>query len=318
MDSPSLPYRFPVRRCGGAAHRLLDHAAGGRVAAVFTSSFYLEAGGGYGCVGIQALGPGPLNILCDAPRTMDWPASGMQPGMPWRVANRAIHIGGRFVFPCDGAVIWAPPSPARPKAVNLRRALGELLRQATVPAEGLAMLVLPGTAPTTILHTTAEAPIAALHQWLTAAMGDPQPTSRREPRWVHPLIGLGPGLTPSGDDVIAGVMIALHGFGYGDAARQVWATAQPSAVDAGNPISTAHLAAAAEGQGSAAIHGLLSALLAGDAGAMAGALAVIGRIGHTSGWDALAGVVAVARSWLHSRPLGPTPPTPEFFSAATV
>ncbi|MEE9273883.1 MAG: DUF2877 domain-containing protein, partial [bacterium] len=59
-------------------------------------------------------------------------------------------------------------------------------------------------------------------------------------------------------------------------------------------ISRAHLACAARGEGAAALHETLAALLGPDPeAALAAPLGTLDAIGHTSGWDALAGAAAV-------------------------
>jgi len=54
------------------------------------------------------------------------------------------------------------------------------------------------------------------------------------------------------------------------------------------------LACAAEGEGAAALHDMLAALGNPVAPGFAGHLDAIDAIGHTSGWDALAGAVVTA------------------------
>ena len=81
----------------------------------------------------------------------------------------------------------------------------------------------------------------------------------------------------------------------------LWPTVSRCVAEAQNSISAAHLAAAAEGLGSAAVHAVFHDLVRGNRGALADRLDAIGRIGHTSGWDALAGVVTVLRAWLDSQ-----------------
>ena len=93
-------------------------------------------------------------------------------------------------------------------------------------------------------------------------------------------------------------MIALHALGRPGAARRLADMAVPAAVSTSNKISAAHLAAAAEGQGSAAVHRLVNDVLAGNCAEIDARMAAVGRIGHTSGWDTLAGIVAVLRAWL--------------------
>ncbi|HYL26024.1 MAG TPA: DUF2877 domain-containing protein [Burkholderiales bacterium] len=59
-------------------------------------------------------------------------------------------------------------------------------------------------------------------------------------------------------------------------------------------ISGAHLAAAAAGEGHEALHACLQALFSADAD-WPRVLAELTNVGHTSGWDSLAGLVAVAK-----------------------
>ena len=146
-------------------------------------------------------------------------------------------------------------------------------------------------------HPVVEAarePVRRLRRWLNSRLTGAPAGVPEVGRAVRALVGLGPGLTPSGDDLLGGMMIALHGFGRDDISDELWRAVRPRALDAGNVISLAHLSAASEGQGSAAVHALLHALHTGDCDAMTWHLGQIDRIGHTSGWDALAGVLTVA------------------------
>jgi len=67
------------------------------------------------------------------------------------------------------------------------------------------------------------------------------------------------------------------------------AWALPLAETRTGTISRAHLACAAAGEGSASLHDLLAALLTADAAAIAAAVTALAAIGHSSGWDMLAG-----------------------------
>ncbi len=56
--------------------------------------------------------------------------------------------------------------------------------------------------------------------------------------------------------------------------------------------------AASEGLGSAGIHRALAAIMEGRPEAVGKALAGIDGIGHSSGWDAMAGIVTTFDAWL--------------------
>ena len=283
-------FRFRISRSGGAAHGLIAAGGTGRVAAVFTHSFYLESADAMACIGDGSLGLGPLNAICDAPRGIDWPASGLRVGAAYRSAGDGIQVGDRFAFSTAEAETWVPrPCPAGWRPETLQPGLDNLDRHiiGRIPMEGLAPLVFGGA--DSAVGRAARTPVAGLGAWLAAeAPGDPTP-------WVRALIGLGPGLTPSGDDFLGGAMIVLHLLARRPALAGLAAAVQACAT-ATNPISRAHLAAAADGQGSAAIHDLLDDLLRGELSSLDNRLIAVDHIGHCSGWDALAGIVTTLRA----------------------
>ncbi len=303
MDRLPDRYRFPVSRCGCVAQRLLRDGAAGRVAAVFGSSFYIEAAGELACIGAEGLGLSPLNLVTAAPENMDWPASGVRVDTPWKVSLDTVYVGGRFAFPAATAAVWAPPEvPDGWRAADLRRGLTALRKQAEgmMPDEGLGYLILDGrdTLPGRPIRKIADGPVSGARRWVAADMRNSQTPNAEGLRWVSGLAGLGPGLTPSGDDFLGGMMIALHCLGHRKSLRRLWVAIGETAVRASNPISLAHLSAASEGLGNSAIHALLTAVLTGEVLTIEDRLDAVDRIGHTSGWDALAGIAATLEAWL--------------------
>jgi hypothetical protein len=106
---------------------------------------------------------------------------------------------------------------------------------------------------------------------------------------ITALVGLGPGLTPSGDDFLGGVMIALHYFGRPDVARHVATAVLPVAARETSLISAAYLRCAARGEGARVLFDVLESIAAGDGAVLEARLDAIDAVGHTSGWDSLAG-----------------------------
>jgi hypothetical protein len=104
-----------------------------------------------------------------------------------------------------------------------------------------------------------------------------------------PLLGLGPGLTPSGDDLVGAALFARRLLGM-DAE---WTSAAQRLIDAAptrtHAISAALFRDLAEGQTFASLH-RLAAVLAAREPALAAACELTG-IGHSSGWDMLAGFI---------------------------
>jgi hypothetical protein len=224
----------------------------GEVCAAFRRSFYLRfPGGRYACIGDLSLGRGPLNVLVGELKI---------PPLGERVGVEHAH-----------AQLWAPPpyQPGRLKLADLRDAARPL-----VPAEGLGCLIL-GTHNALSGH--AQPALEALERWLVGnALGAE----------AEQLIGLGPGLTPSGDDYFGGMLVALRASGRGVQADGLWRWLQPRLAGRTSAISAAHLAAAAAGEAHEALHEVLNGELQ---------LEKLDAVGHCSGWDALAGALAVLR-----------------------
>ncbi|MGH2399036.1 MAG: DUF2877 domain-containing protein, partial [bacterium] len=110
------------------------------------------------------------------------------------------------------------------------------------------------------------------------------------------LVGLGMGLTPSGDDVLAGMLIALHVL-----RPAVAGTARDLVMKAGRGrttrISLAYLEAAAQGNAGEAWHALARELTGSDPALKTAAQAVM-AFGETSGADMLTGFVLAAEALL--------------------
>jgi len=299
-------FQFPVQLCGGAAARILRASSKGRVVALFESSFYVQTRAGLFCIGNESLEASPLTLVTTAPPGTHWPASGLRLNAGVRICANRIGVGNRFAFPWSGAAEWSPDkAPATWQPHDLERGLRALREAATdrLPTEGLGSFLIPGnhTAREQRVRRVAEAPITALQRCLVRAFREADNRAMEEPHWLRPLIGLGPGLTPSGDDFIGGLMIALHGLGETTLCRHLWKSVRYYVEEAGNLISAAHLKAASDGQASAAVHRAFAAILGGCPQAARDSLEAIERIGHVSGWDTMAGLIVTLDAWLEAR-----------------
>jgi hypothetical protein len=219
----------------------------GRVIAAFARSCYVETETGLACLG--ALGDGPLNARC--------PPLCVEAGAAMRRRGSVIEIGAQRLATSDAAE-WRP----RPGTPRLDPGAVALLAP---PEEGLGAIAV-ALARGTALPTTS--PL------LRRAVPAVEALRRRDLDRASCLFGLGPGLTPSGDDLVGGFLLARP-----DAALGAWAVAAARART--SPISAAHLAAAAAGEASAVFHDALAG----------GPLGPLLALGHSSGWDMLAGAM---------------------------
>lgn len=291
---------------GCIASRVLRGATTGRIAALFDSSFYVETEAGLICIGNAALEPGPLNLVTNAPATTTWAANGLSRDAMVRIDHQTITVGNRHRYALTDAIEWSPAPIAGaldPDRIDSGIRMFRRIAANRVPANGLGQFLSPDFHPRCddFVCRAAADPVAALRIWLKSACRTPDNLDIQGLRRIHPLVGLGPGLTPSGDDLIGGVMIALHNLRATAICRSLWSSVQDCTAQASNAISLSHLSAAAEGKGGAALHRTLAAVVHADAESLRNGVSGIDRMGHTSGWDAAAGAIIAFDCWLAAR-----------------
>lgn len=260
-----------VVECGRFARAALASGPG-EVCALFRRSLYLRfAGERYACLGDASLGRGPLNARVSDPRTLG-----------------GLEIGERVTVSLAGSRSWRLPPMEFPvggvsPAENIKALMRAVKRR---PArDGLGGAISGAASP---LLDHALPALAALDVWL----GTPRAAV---PTRARSLIGLGPGLTPSGDDYLGGVMVGLRASGRRAAATALWRWLERQTGERTSAISRAHLRAAAQGEVHEALHACVVALFAATAPRWSPLLSRLDAVGHSSGRDGLAGVVAVAR-----------------------
>jgi hypothetical protein len=277
-----------IRSIGPSAAATLRACSELEIVAVFERSLYLRHGDSFVCLGATSVGDGPLNVLIESGE----PFLARRPiGEVVRSAEHRISFRGDETLCWADAGLWSMPSwPLASRWSTLTAATLNMLLAAS-PGDGLfrhAVHPYPRTARPAItsLHVRAEAALVALSVGLVA-----EPTQRvdRLKAATQDLIGFGPGLTPSGDDVLAGVLIGLHASGRTFLAAELGALVTAASVDGTSALSAAFLRCAIDGETSADLHRVCSAALTNTD--WPSALDTLNRIGHTSGWDHLAGVL---------------------------
>jgi Protein of unknown function (DUF2877) len=292
-----------ARTVGIIARDILTSGATVEVAAVFDRSTYLQLAGGFVCVGTPEIGDGPINATITVPTTATFAALGFHVGIEGRVEAERIVFDDGPAIEFANAAIWLPPEPATWTVETLNRGLTTLKALSTKsrPADGLSCLVFGGvgTEGETPTARAATEMLAELRASLPAAMRSESATLVARPATL--LLGLGPGLTPSGDDLLGGIMLALSALQHITLRDALWDVLAPELGDLTNEISAMHLALAADGLGSDAMLRAISAIISGDDATNANAVTEAGNLGHTSGWDALAGIAIVCEAWLAAK-----------------
>ncbi|NKB27134.1 MAG: DUF2877 domain-containing protein [Rhodobacteraceae bacterium] len=276
-----------------AADHLRERVQRGSVAAVFSSVFYVRLPGGLVCVTNADVEDGPISVRANMSR--DWQRAGLILGQPVALAHPHLRIAGLLSLDLATARVWHPEivvsgAVQRPEGLALRQLDARLAGRGTLPGLGALLGASGQPQPGDAVLGRAAVQIDAARNWMTTALrGAPQCA----PDWAVSLLGYGAGLTPSGDDVLGGMLIALHATGHGAVARALWQDIAPHLATRTNRISAALLTASADGLGSASVHDAIAALLRFDVDGLDRALVAIDRIGHSSGWDTLLGVVTV-------------------------
>ena len=230
----------------------------GEVRTIFHRSYYaVFADGRYACIADPSVGRGPLNALVGDFR------------LPVVSARVVLSVASR----------WTPPALPPNPLIDIGAL--EYAARGRVPHEGFGGLIVGAH---NSLSGHAQPALDALERWLIGNALDDD---------AQMLVGLGPGLTPSGDDYLGGVLIALHALERRPQAQGLWRWLEPRLART-SAISAAHLAAAAAGEGHEALHAALEALASRNAD-WPRVLDQVGSVGHVSGWDALAGIAAVAK-----------------------
>ena len=243
---------------GLGARQALSRPGDGVVLGCHRGTAWLRVPGGV--VGLAEAGRAPRGPL--------WvrgvfPWDGVAAGDTATVAAGGVHIGG-VVLPLGAAPVWtgALPDPA-------------LLDG---PAVDLAAGVLSSIGPSAVVEEPYAA--AAAEAASAVAAGDLD-------RVAALLAGLGPGLTPAGDDVLGGILFGLRARLGPGAEPGLLAVADGVAT---TDLSLAFLHWAARGQHVEAVHDLLEAAARGDAGGAKKAAARLGRFGSSSGADVAHGL----------------------------
>ena len=290
-------------RClGEPAAVFLQECERGTVFAVFERSLYIQTEPErLVCVGEDTLSPGPLMALCSG-----WfPASALPcaHSSVWREGRTLRFEGTGIILRTDAAALWSPPPISPYDPARLCTALAAMMRldAGLCPKDGFAPLLTLHTEENAQGHSAERAEavllraarqgLDALRAWLAATTLCVRKSQALCDQAVLALLGLGPGLTPSGDDALGGALLALHLLREDERCAILGQTILQHS-QATHAISRAHLRAAASGLAAEPLHEVLCRLLEGEI-CMEEHLRGLNRMGHSSGWDALTGALTV-------------------------
>ncbi|RJL35493.1 DUF2877 domain-containing protein [Bailinhaonella thermotolerans] len=206
-------------------------------------------------------------------------------GGPARCAGGILTFG-EHALDLRALPVWTPPPPPPPAAtvppaITAAREVARI-RERHVEARGIP--AVPGLA-------------ARAESLLEALTGRP----RDVPRAVAGLVGLGPGLTPSGDDLLVGALAVLSraapGSAFAGSAFPALAYGVRRHAHRTTDVGAHYLRLAAAGHFGEPLVNLVDALVTGAARAAVPALTQAAlRVGASSGADGVAGVLLGLRA----------------------
>jgi hypothetical protein len=261
-----------------------------RVQSIYRSVVNIATADGLLTVAWTEGGGLPNGILADLGR--DWRAIGLQPGMVVVAGDAEIRVpdaGLEIQF--AGASRWSPrlhaPAVGADAAAarwGRRTAATRTIARAHASAGGFGPLLGEEVAHEPDGYLDVARPMLAC---LIVALeaGDRSRAAEAATR----LIGLGQGLTPSGDDVLVGIEAALHALARPTAGFLVLATA--GVEERTTELAATLLRHAAAGEFAERLHVLIAALLGSDDEAIPAAIDRAVAWGATSGTDCLLGVL---------------------------
>lgn len=247
---------------GRVAERALTAGGAGTVVAASRHGFCVELPAGMVLVGGPDLPLGPLCVRLEAPPPITPFAT------PARAEGRHLGVGGLHLV-WASAVVWSGRLPP-PSA--LKRS-----------AEGVARVVAGSAVCSALLSAPYAARTGEFHRRLRAG---------EVAAAANLVAGLGPGLTPAGDDLLAGTLFWLRACCGGHVEPRLLEIAQAAATTS---LSRAFLCCAASGEWLDPAHALLCAVVTGNAQAAFDAAQSLAGIGGSSGRDFCLGLMWAAQ-----------------------
>lgn len=240
----------------------------------------------------------PDSVVVDV---ASWSAFDLARGTAVRVGRNSIDLGDRISIALENARPWQARLPPYPLdgatlSTNLPLAREYLDEQ----GDGGGMRRTSASAPA-VVDQAMQWALRSHAEGLCRALASNDAALARA--HVERLVGLGPGLTPSGDDFLLGLLAALNIPGSpAQAMRRIGAQVAKRAAARTHLISAAALKHAADGRVRAGIIYLCDALMHAPATKMLQALAAVLRIGSSSGYEIASGVLAGFQLHLNREP----------------
>lgn len=286
---------------GQTAHSRLTRSAKGRVHSAYRGAVNILLPKGMVSLVPRSAGKGPLNLVL-----ADWnppknPDAGFKTGQGVTVKDKVIMVGenGRLSFAY--AQVYQPSRlfernvlPPEDIRRNVTRACDLIQSQGKLDGLGVLLPLIGGYAPVTLSNTSPFMSAAFLSAIRLVRALESRDT-REISRAGEGLVGLGIGLTPSGDDLLCGVFVALvlgsqNGLNIPGAFQPVFVKIA-HAGGRTSLLSQEYLEQASLGKANEKVTDFVSAVYTSNENEVAKSLSALLATGETSGTDTAFGVI---------------------------
>ena len=301
--------RASVSKIGDVANAAVQTHLHGTVYATFDRSMYVLLDGLHVqqlvCVGLPSIGDGPINVLVDTNETSLCAAlsldSPMTVGTPVDIKHGVLFIGSscELYLSAESVVFDSRVTTVLASSSNFLLSQHVQSPECWAPQSALVLnaqnanpgqTLNPSFLQRALIKTTAPA-VDALKAWLAECLLLNKVSDC--PPQVAPLLGSGPGLTPSGDDFLAGVLIALHVLGRTELKNTLWRCLNAERILRTHVISNQFLVLAQAGKANAHISTCIKLILQGHDVQSHLFTQALSSVGSSSGWDTFYGIAVV-------------------------
>ncbi len=278
-----------IINAGLVVYSLYASRAVGRVLCVFNRSAYLQFNDRLVCLALHELGAGPLTA--QLPKTLTALPACVYP-------DAKVHFNASGLMFENGHVLSLHSANQHDgviRSVTLMpdwaEAISNLRNQLPLPHDGMARLFSEKAMDHSLLNYTAPA-VRSLLQQISAFIVMPLKQNAHfqfDTEQFIKLLGVGPGLTPSGDDFIMGVFTCLNLLQHDACVRRLWSAMRDDACGKTTMVSCALLELAANDEHSERMQTLIALLVRYPQSSQRSVAQALNGIGNTSGWDWFAG-----------------------------
>jgi len=282
--------RFAATRISDAILDQLRAGGEGIVEGVHRSAINVRTNGHLVTVAHESLGGLPNGILIDPPIALD--QIGIALGMPVQFDGTALRVpGASSVVLLRGAATWSPAMPVV-RGLGQAERSGRAERALELAADGAPRV---GLGPLLVSMVNQDASVGSLGRAAAGALAsvvEELDSDRGEPAAAAalPLIGLGPGATPSGDDLLVGLAAGLAATDH-PVARPFAAGVAREAVGRTTSVAESYLWHAGRLEFSERVHSAAMAVLTGPEQELPAAVNAALAWGASSGADLMVGLL---------------------------